>query len=156
MSCKTWAFNLLFVSEERVTAEQRRVVIARAKECCEYCYSQMKFATQSFSVEHILPRYKGGKNTLDNLALSCQGCNNHKYTKTEGLDPVTEQVVPLLHPRQQVWQEHFAWNADYTLVVGLTPTGRATVNELQLNRAGLVNLRRALFALGEHPPNDSR
>lgn len=73
MSCKTWAFNLLFVSEERVTAEQRRVVIARAKECCEYCYSQMKFATQSFSVEHILPRYKGGKNTLDNLALSCQG-----------------------------------------------------------------------------------
>ncbi len=33
-----------------------------------------------------------------------------------------------------------------------TPTGRATVSELQLNRPGLVNPRRALYTLGEHPP----
>lgn len=143
------------MSEDRVTAEQRRFVIIRAKERCEYCYSQVKFATQSFSVEHITPRYKGGKTTLDNLALSCQGCNNHKYTKTEALDPVTKQTVLLFHPRQQVWREHFAWNDGFTLIVGLTPTGRATVEALQLNRSGLVNLRRALFALGEHPLKDS-
>jgi hypothetical protein len=115
----------------------------------------MKFATQSFSIEHILPRYKGGETTFDNLALSCQGCNNHKHTKTQGIDPVTEQVAPLFHPRQQSWREHFAWSADYTLIIGLTPTGRATVKELQLNRVGLVNLRRVLFALGEHPPKES-
>ncbi|MBA3711456.1 MAG: HNH endonuclease [Pyrinomonadaceae bacterium] len=24
---------------------------------------------------------RGGKTTADNLALSCQGCNSHKYTK---------------------------------------------------------------------------
>lgn len=115
----------------------------------------MKFATQSFSIEHILPRYKGGETTFNNLALSCQGCNNHKHTKIEGIDPVTEQVAPLFHLRQQSWREHFAWSADYTLIVGLTPTGRATVKELQLNRVGLVNLRRVLFALGEHPPKES-
>lgn len=142
------------MSEDRVTSKQRRVVVARAKECCEYCYSQVNFATQSFSVERIVPRYKSGETTLENLALSCQGCNNHKHTKTEGLDPTTQQIVPLFHPRQQSWQEHFAWNDDYTLVVGLTPTGRATVKELRLNRPGLINLRRILFALGEHPPED--
>lgn len=143
------------MSEQRVTLEQRRLVIERAKGCCEYCVSQMKFATQSFSVEHILPRTKGGSSELENLALSCQGCNNHKFTKIKGIDPVTEQTVPLFHPREQRWREHFAWNEDYTLMIGLTPTGRATVNELYLNRLGLINLRRVLFASGEHPPSDT-
>lgn len=142
------------MSENRVTSQQRRIVVARAKGCCEYCYSQAKFATQSFSVEHIVPRYKNGETTLENLALSCQGCNNYKHTKTEALDSTTQQIVPLFHPRQQSWQEHFAWNDDYTLVVGLTPTGSATVKELRLNRSGLINLRHVLFTLGEHPPGD--
>lgn len=144
------------MSNQRVTAEQRRIVITRAKQCCEYCVSQVKFATESFSVEHIIPRIKVGKTELDNLALSCQGCNNFKHTKTEGLDPITGKIVPLFHPRQQGWQEHFAWDDDYTLIVGITPTGRATVKELKLNRSGLLNLRRVLFAMGEHPPLESR
>ena len=42
---------------------------------------------------------------------------------------------------------------DYTIIIGLTPTGRATVEALQMNRRGLVNLRQALFALGKHPPS---
>ncbi len=115
----------------------------------------MDFATQSFSVEHIIPRYSGGKTNLGNLALSCQGCNNHKHVKVLGVDPVTEKVVPLFNPRQQLWQEHFAWNADYTMVIGLTSVGRATLKVLNLNRHGLMNLRRALFALGAHPPKGS-
>lgn len=138
--------------EGRVTAEQRRTVIERARGCCEYCRSQARFAMQPFSVEHIEPLHRGGKTTLDNLALACQGCNNHKYTKTEGRDPVTGDIVPLYHPRRQRWRDHFAWNEDFTLVIGLTPTGRATVETLRLNREGLVNLRRILYAMGEHPP----
>jgi hypothetical protein len=140
------------VPKDRITAEQRRLVVDRSKGCCEYCYSQVNFATQSFSVEHILPRHKGGKNSLENLAWACQGCNGHKHVKVQGTDPITTQVVPLFHPRQQLWQDHFTWNADYTMVIGLTPVGRATVRELHLNREGVMNLRRALFALGEHPP----
>jgi hypothetical protein len=58
----------------------------------------------------------------------------------------------LFHPRQHRWRDHFAWNNDATVVVGLSPTGRATVSLLQLNRSGLVNLRRLLVAAGEHPP----
>jgi len=97
---------------------------------------------QPFSVEHIIPRQAGGETTLDNLALACQGCNGHKYVKTEGVGPVSGELVPLFHPRRQLWREHFAWNADFTLIIGLTPTGRATVEVLQLNREGLINLRR--------------
>jgi hypothetical protein len=98
------------------------------------------------------PLDRGGTIALDNLALACQGCNNYKYTKTEGRDPVSGDSVSLYHPRQQRWRDHFAWNDDFTLVIGLTPTGRATVKALQLNREGLVNLRRVLYSMGEHPP----
>jgi len=61
---------------------------------------------QAFSVEHIEPLHLGGATTLDNLALACQGCDNHKYTKTEGRDPVSGDSVPLFNPRQQRWREH--------------------------------------------------
>jgi hypothetical protein len=41
------------------------------------------------------------------------------------------------------------------VAIGLTPTGRATVERLQLNREGVVNLRRVLRTIGQHPPMDS-
>lgn len=138
--------------DSRPSAQQRTQVIARARNCCEYCLSQARYAPESFSVEHIVPRAKGGQTKLDNLALACQGCNNHKYTHTEAVDPVTGEVVRLFHPRQQRWSEHFAWTEDFAQVVGLTSTGRATVEILQLNRFGIVNLRQALHLIGEHPP----
>ncbi|TVP59415.1 MAG: HNH endonuclease [Nodularia sp. (in: Bacteria)] len=140
------------MSEKRVTAQQKKAVAKRANGCCEYCRSQVRFAIQPFSIEHIIPRSQGGITSLDNLALSCQDCNNHKYNKTEGIDPVGGNVVSVYHPRQQTWNENFAWNDDFTLVIGLTSTGRATVETLQLNREGIVNLRRVLYTIGEHPP----
>lgn len=139
--------------EKRVTAQQRKAIVKRARGYCEYCCSQVRFATQPFSVEHITPRSQGGKTKLDNLALACQGCNNYKYIKTEVFDPVSGEIVPLYHPRRQRWDDHFAWNDDFTLIVGLTSTGRATVEALKLNREGLVNLRQMLYVMGEHPPS---
>mgnify|MGYP001614124345 CR=1 FL=1 len=138
--------------EGKITEEQKRAVAERAKECCEYCRCQARFSPDSFSVEHITPRSRGGTSELSNLALSCQGCNNRKYTSAEAIDPVTGETVPLYHPRQQPWTDHFTWNQDYTLILGLTPTGRATIEKLQLNRAGIINLRRVLRTFGEHPP----
>lgn len=107
---------------------------------------------QSFSLEHIIPLDRGGSEDPDNLAFACQGCNNHKYTRTEARDPVTGRIVPLFHPRRQHWRDHFVWSSDFSQILGYTPTGRATVEALRLNREGLVNLRRVLYAAGEHPP----
>ncbi len=38
-------------------------------------------------------------------------------------------------------------------MIGITPTGRATIESLQLNRPGVIHLRKILFAMGEHPIN---
>ncbi|WP_143162121.1 hypothetical protein [Phormidesmis priestleyi] len=54
--------------------------------------------------------------------------------------------------RKQRWFAHFVWNEDCSLMIGITPVSRATIVKLQLNRPRLVNLRRVLFDLQEHPP----
>lgn len=136
----------------RVSSKLKQAVAARAQDCCEYCRSQVRFAMQSFSADHIIPQHAGGKTALDNLALACEGCNAHKHTKTQAIDPVSGEPAPLFNPRRQHWQEHFMWNANFTLIVGLTPSGRATVEALHMNRESIVNLRRALHKIGEHPP----
>jgi hypothetical protein len=141
---------------DKLTARQKQAVINRAGGCCEYCRSPVRYSPSPFAVEHIIPRSQGGKTVLDNVAFSCQGCNNHKYARTHGVDPVTDREVPLYHPRKQRWRDHFSWNDDYQLIDGLTPTGRATVETLQLNREELVNLRRLLHAAGEHPPSEPK
>jgi HNH endonuclease len=140
------------MKSERVTARLRKIVSERAGECCEYCWSQSKYSTESFSVEHIRPRGLRGKSTPDNLALACQGCNSRKAMRTEGQDPLSGRIVPFYNPRQQVWSDHFEWGRDFSVIVGTTVVGRATVEGLQLNREGVVHLRRVLSSVGEHPP----
>jgi hypothetical protein len=87
-----------------------------------------------------------------NAVLACQGCNNLKYTSVEARDPATGELAALYHPRRHRWSDHFTWNEEYTMVVGRTPTDRATVEKLQLNRDSLLNLRRVLRKGGQHPP----
>ena len=110
------------------------------------------FTNASFHCEHIRPRSAGGRTSLDNLAWACPWCNAHKYTKTHAHDPHTGRQTPLFNPRRQRWSRHFAWSADFMYIIGRTRTGRATVDALRLNRPQLLNLRRLLYAAGEHPP----
>ena len=132
----------------------REFVFRRAQGRCEFCRSPAAFAHQSFSLEHIRPRSRKGKELLGNLALSCQGCNNYKYNQTKARDPVSNVEVRLFNPRRDRWATHFAWTDDATQILGLTAIGRATVEALKLNRQALINLRRVLVKAGEHPPHD--
>lgn len=140
------------MSRERVPPSLKKAVIERAQSCCEYCTSLARYSTSPFAIDHIIPLSRGGKTVLDNLALICQGCNGSKYNKVTAVDPITNRPLPLFHPRQHQWREHFAWNQSCTHMIGLTPIGRATIGTLQLNRPELINLRTVLYAIGDHPP----
>lgn len=119
---------------------------------CEYCRSQEMYATEPFSVDHIIPRISGGKTQPDNLAYACLGCNSYKSTQTSALDKATGEPALLFNPRKQKWDDHFTWSEDLTEVIGITSIGRATIHGLRLNRDSLINLRRLLLLIGEHPP----
>ncbi len=130
----------------------KELVFSRAKGLCEYCKSPSNVSPQPFVVEHVIPKSKGGETVEDNLALSYQGCNNHKYTKTAGLDTITGEQTNLFNPRQQEWNQNFMWSENVLEIFGISATGRVTVNELKLNREELQNLRKLLANAGKHPP----
>ncbi len=141
----------MILRSKRRAVPVREIVRLRANGCREYCKSQDRLATQGFATEHILPREQGGSDESDNLALACPGCNNHKFTKTTGINPATKEVVQLFHPRNDVWQDHFGWSEDGKMIIGRSRTGRATIDALQPNRERLVNQRAAFVVAGLHP-----
>jgi hypothetical protein len=141
------------MSSEYVPVALKQLVFDRARGLCEYCRSQAKYAIDPLVIDHIQPVSRGGQTQADNLALSCQTCNNYKYNKTEAPDPATAQLAPLFHPRLLEWNQHFTWNEDTTQMLGITAIGRATVARLQTNREGVINMRRVLAIMDEHPPD---
>jgi hypothetical protein len=126
----------------------RTEVRQRAGDVCEYCrLPQAASNFARFHVEHIIARQHGGPSELNNLALACSFCNFHKGPNIASLDPESSALVPLYHPRRDLWREHFTWQA--TIVVGLTATGRATVQLLAMNEWQRVELRENLKSFGE-------
>jgi HNH endonuclease len=141
------------MSRRYITTSEQQEVVNRANRRCEYCQCPMDYSSQSFVYEHIIPVAKGGETSLENLALACGGCNSYKYTKQEAIDPTSSENVPLYHPRQDSWIEQFIWSEDGLKIVGITPTGRATIDALNLNRSGVKNIRRLLVMADLHPPS---
>ncbi len=137
---------------KKISETDKQIISERAKERCEYCKSMQKYSPQPFVNEHIIPLAEEGSNDLENLALACGGCNGHKYTKITGIDPVSNQEVPLFNPRKDIWEMHFQWSADNLKMIGITAIGRATINTLHLNRENVVNLRILTSMTNEHPP----
>ena len=130
---------------------ERSFIQDRAGNCCEYCKFPLEFSHDAFHIEHIVPLKRGGSGELENLAFACDGCNSLKWTHVEWPDPESGQPALLFNPRTEEWLTHFAWNEDFILVSGLTPVGRATLDLLKMNRPGLVNVRKALRAIGVYP-----
>lgn len=131
----------------------RQRVRERAGDRCEYCLSHQNYVMGRLQIDHVWPIAKGGLDDEENLCLACELCNQHKWTKTRGVDPVTGRPENLFNPRQQRWSEHFAWSLDGAKILGLTPQGRATVIALSLNNELAIAVRRNWIKAGWHPPN---
>jgi HNH endonuclease len=128
----------------------RRVVAERAKQRFEYCGLAQEGQEATFHIDHIVPRKTGGQTIEENLALACVSCSLRKEARRSGLDTLTKRDVALFHTRLQSWSDHFAWNG--VIVSGRTPTGRATVATLNLNRAIILAIREEEVERGRHPP----
>lgn len=66
------------------------------------------------------------------------------------VDPHSDSEEPLFNPRRDNWQTHFQWDGIY--LIGLTPTGRATLELLNLNRVLILAIRYEESLHGRHPP----
>ncbi|WP_437670254.1 HNH endonuclease [Sorangium sp. So ce131] len=123
----------------------RDLVRTRAARRCEYCGLRQELVPLvAFHIEHIVPRQHGGGDGPENLALACYHCNLHKGPNLTGIDPATGAVVPLFNPRLDAWGEHFS--VEGAVIVGRTPTARATARVLSMNSPTRIELRTELGA----------
>src|SRR5438132_12866330 len=126
-------------------------VAERAEHRCEYCQAPEAVFNLAFEIEHIVPPGRGGSEEESNLALSCRCCNLFKSDHLEGVDPRTANTVRLFHPREQRWNEHFSVDPASGTLMGLTPTGRAPVELLHMNRSTQVVARKQWMRLRFFP-----
>lgn len=101
--------RLTFASNERlwkVPPVNRREVLRRDRNSCQYCGS-----TKNLTLDHVIPRSKGGKHSWDNVVTACERCNAKKGDRTPeqaGMQLRTQPKAPM-HPAvffaEQFWQE---------------------------------------------------
>src|SRR5260370_42363719 len=133
----------------RVSRRIRLTVVARTGGCCEYCRLHSMGQVGLFPSGDIIPRSRGGRTSLANLALACPHCNARKWAFAEMNDPITGVTASLFNPRTQSWSTHFHWSRTRPFTLeGKTPCGRATIARLQMNHTDLLTVRRLLAELG--------
>lgn len=135
-----------------ISRRLRALISERAAYRCGYCQTSERVLGAPLELDHIIPQSLGGQTKEENLWLACAPCNRYKGAKVLAVDPVSGERVLLFNPVQQQWKYHFRWSADSTHIVGITPTGRATVIALRLNRVTLVHARSLWHEAGWHPP----
>lgn len=122
-------------------------VAERANRLCEYCLAPEEVFNLEFEVDHIVARAASGCDHFHNLALACRSCNLRKGEHGAALDPESKQLALLFHPRKDQWDDHFSLSLESFLIEGSTPTGRATVSRLGLNRRKQVRARALWFTI---------
>ena len=104
-------FNRVFNQEINFT---RRNIYDRDNGCCQYCGRRV--GAKEFTLEHILPRSRGGPTTWDNVIVACSSCNSRKgdrLLKECGMKLLSKPVKPkwatpigvrLAHRVRSSWQ----------------------------------------------------
>lgn len=143
------------MSAAHIGRRLRAQVLADAGGRCGYCHSSEEITGTPLDIEHVLPEALGGATHRANLWAACRQCNAIKGDHVTALDPLTGSLAAIFNPREQLWVEHFVWVDGGARISGRTPTGRATVTALALNRPLLVRARQRWIGVGWHPPDEA-
>ena len=60
----------------QMRAISRKNILVRDQYTCQYC--NKRFGAGELTLDHVIPRSRGGANTWENLVASCLRCNNSK------------------------------------------------------------------------------
>ena len=77
----------------------RKNLMYRDHYSCQYCTVK----TTDLTIDHLIPRSKGGTDTWDNVVASCQRCNVKKGDRT----PKEADMHPVKHPKAPVGHIYF-------------------------------------------------
>ncbi|MCU0566146.1 MAG: HNH endonuclease [Oculatellaceae cyanobacterium Prado106] len=95
----------------KVPPVNRREVLRRDNHSCQYCG-----VTKSLTLDHVIPRSKGGLHSWDNVVAACERCNSKKGDR---LLHETDMVLrhkpkapthPAVAFAEQFWKDQTDWN----------------------------------------------
>lgn len=79
----------------------RREIFRRDDFTCQYCGTR----TRDLTLDHVVPKHRGGAHTWDNLVSACRRCNHRKGPRT-----LEEARLRLLQaPRRPQPSHYFLW-----------------------------------------------
>ncbi|MBI6546089.1 MAG: HNH endonuclease [Cyanobacteria bacterium NC_groundwater_1444_Ag_S-0.65um_54_12] len=87
----------------------RSAIFKRDKQQCQYCSGKT-----NLTIDHVVPRSRGGLDTWDNLVTACVRCNNRKGDRTPQEAQMTLLVAPPRTPRAielayELWGRLLGW-----------------------------------------------
>lgn len=80
----------------RRASMSRRAIFARDDHRCQYC------GDRADSIDHVLPRSRGGAHTWENVAAACRPCNLGKRDRTPE-EAGMQLAKPCRAPRSAAW-----------------------------------------------------
>lgn len=87
------------VPYQRAIALSRRAVFHRDRGLCQYCGSKAE------SIDHVVPRSRGGSHDWHNVVAACRRCNAHKGDRLLSEISMTLGTRPIA-PRAGSWVAH--------------------------------------------------
>ena len=104
-------------------ALSRKNILLRDHSCCQYCGKQ--FSPSELTLDHVLPRSRGGDSTWDNLVACCKRCNHRKGNRTpeeSGMHllrrprgfslHVNRQIMRYLGRADETWRKYLFYESD--------------------------------------------
>lgn len=109
---------------QRTVVFSRKNLFKRDRYTCQYCGSQP--GTEELTIDHLIPRSRGGKSVWENAVLACVACNAKKADRTPEQAGMKLRKVPIkpswktlvqVHPteRRQSWDQFLGeayWNVE--------------------------------------------
>jgi 5-methylcytosine-specific restriction endonuclease McrA len=109
---------------QRGVAFSRRNIYRRDRFTCQYCGARP--GSELLSIDHVIPRCRGGRSTWDNCVLACLECNKRKANRSlaqSGLNLAKPPAQPLwngaievgIGSRKASWEKFISeryWNIE--------------------------------------------
>jgi hypothetical protein len=118
-----------------IRAETKRIVRAVYAFRCGYCGVSEAQCGAELTYDHFRPQSQGGTDDVSNLVYACHACNEFK-----GEYWSESEQSRLLHPLTDDLNQHIQLATNGSLQA-LTALGQILVDQLQLNRAAIIENR---------------
>lgn len=96
----------------------RGAVVQRDKSLCQYCCK--KLFLSEITIDHVIPKARGGSSSFTNCVVSCLPCNTKKGDKSleeVGMKLINKPVHPSLSKDYQLYNIPNFWHSDWDLFV---------------------------------------